>query len=289
MPPRATWKGYIKLSLVSVPVKAYTVGVSSAQIQLNQLHEECHSRIKYQKTCPIHGEVSNDQIVSGYEYAKGQYVVVDPSELDKLRSEVDKAINIDVFVRPDAVDPVYHSGKTYYLVPDGPVGQKPYALLHRTMVQQERHAVARVVFSGREQLVTLRPLNGLVAMSCLLYEHQVKKPATFEDEITRPELSEEEVRLATMLVEASSTEELDLSQYKDTYTERLTELIEAKIAGKQIVAAPAVQEPEVINLMQALKDSVASAQQGEAKKGKPRKKMATAPAKKAATRKRKKA
>src|SRR5262249_17899663 len=99
MPPRSSWKGFLKLSLVSVPVKAFTATASAGgEIHLNQLHAECHSRIQYKKTCPIHGEVSNDQIVSGYEYAKGQYVVVDTEELSKLRTEDDKAINIDVFI-----------------------------------------------------------------------------------------------------------------------------------------------------------------------------------------------
>jgi len=103
--PRSSWKGFIKLSLVSVPVKGYTATSSGGgQIRLNQLHEECNSRIKYQKVCPIHGEVPNDEIVMGYEYAKDQYAVIDPSELDKLRSESDRAVNIDRFVSPDEPD-----------------------------------------------------------------------------------------------------------------------------------------------------------------------------------------
>jgi hypothetical protein len=94
-------------------------------VPLNQIHEECGSRIRYKKTCPIHGEVSNDEIVSGYQFAKGQYVVIDPDELDQLRSERDKSIAVDRFIPAGAVDPIYHSGRTYYLVPDGPIGQKP--------------------------------------------------------------------------------------------------------------------------------------------------------------------
>src|SRR5947209_12151689 len=116
MAPRSTWKGFLRINLVSVPVKAYTATASGGgEVRLNQLHKECHSRINYKKTCPIHGEVPNDEIVSGYEYSKGQYVVVDTAELDKLRTEDDKAIKIDTFVAPDAVDPVYYTGKTYYL------------------------------------------------------------------------------------------------------------------------------------------------------------------------------
>src|SRR5258705_541845 len=125
---RTSWKGFLKLSLVSVPVKAYTATTSSGtEIRLNQLHADCNSRINYKKTCPLHGEVSGDQIVSGYEYSKGQYVIVDTDELEKLRTEDDKAITIDTFIKSGTLDPIYSTGKSYYLVPDGPVAQKPYA------------------------------------------------------------------------------------------------------------------------------------------------------------------
>src|ERR1022692_3197516 len=131
MAARSSWKGFLKLSLVSVPVKAYTATASEGGgVKLNQLHAGCNSRIKYQKSCPIHGEVSGDQIVSGYEYSKDQYVVIDTAELDKLRTEDSKAITIQEFIHSDALDAMYFSGTTYYLVPDGPVGQRPYAVLH---------------------------------------------------------------------------------------------------------------------------------------------------------------
>jgi DNA end-binding protein Ku len=126
MAVRSCWKGFVRLSLVTVPVKAYTAAATGGgDIHLNQLHAQCHSRIHYKKVCPIHGEVSPDDIVSGYEYAKGRYVVIDPSELDKFRSAADKAITIHTFIAPQALDPVYQTDKSYYLVPDGPVGQKP--------------------------------------------------------------------------------------------------------------------------------------------------------------------
>src|SRR5579885_1039655 len=142
MAPRSTWKGFLKISLVSVPVKAYTATSSAgSEIRLNQLHAECNSRINYKKTCPIHGEVPNSEIVSGYEYSKGQYVVVDPDEVEKLRSPDEKAINVDTFVPPDAIDPTYYSGKTYYLVPEGPVGMHTFAVVRQAMIDQKRFAV----------------------------------------------------------------------------------------------------------------------------------------------------
>ena len=121
------WKGFLKLSLVSVPVKAHGVTPSEGGgIHLHQLHAECKSRIRYKKTCPIHGEVPNESIVLGYEYAKGQYVVVDTDEVDKLRTEDEKAIRIDAFVAPDAVDPIFLAGKSYFLLPDGKVLQRQF-------------------------------------------------------------------------------------------------------------------------------------------------------------------
>jgi DNA end-binding protein Ku len=287
MAPRSTWKGFLKLSLVSVPVKAYTATASSSsEIHLNQLHAECNSRINYKKTCPIHGEVSNDEIVSGYEYAKGQYVVVDTAELDKLRTEDEKAINIDTFISPDSLDPVYYSGKSYYLVPDGPVGQKPYSVLHQGMMEQKRFAVAQMVMHGKEQVVLLRPMNGLLGMSLLAYEHQITKPATFEDDIVKTEAAPEELKLVKTLIDAQYQKKFDLSRYKDTYTEKLTKLIEAKVAGQEIVAPPVHEQAQIINLMDALRQSVAQVKKTgepeEAAAERPPKRMAASKGKPAA-------
>jgi DNA end-binding protein Ku len=277
MAARSTWKGYLKLNLVSVPVKAYTANASgSSEVRLNQLHKACNSRIQYKKTCPIHGEVSGDEIVSGYEYSKGQYVIVDTDELDKLRTEDEKAITINAFVSPDAVDPIYYSGKSYYLVPDGPVGQKAYSVVLQAMVDEKRYGVANVVFHGREQLVLIRPVEGLLTLEVLSYENQVTKPSAFLEEAPKTEIAPEELKLAKTLITASTAKKFDLGTYKDMYTEKLTQLVEAKIAGKEIVAPPAHEGPQVINLMEALKQSVAQVAPApkEAAAAKPPRKMA---------------
>ena len=277
MPPRSSWKGYIKLSLVSVPVQAFTAQVSGGgEIHLNQLHEECNSRIRYKKVCPIHGEVSNDEIVSGYEYAKGQYVVVEGNELDKLRTESDRAINIDTFISPDELNPIYYDGRTYYLVPDTPVGHKPYAVLYKALEDENKYGVAQVVFSGKEQLVLIRPYEGLLTMTMLHFDHQIRKPAAFRDEVIESDVSAQELKLAKMLIEASTTDKFDFAAYEDLYTKKLTELIEAKVEGKEVVAPPAEEETQVINLMDALRQSVAKAKREPAAKTlrKPGKKMA---------------
>jgi DNA end-binding protein Ku len=275
MAARSSWKGFLKLSLVSVPVKAYTATTSGGnEIHLNQLHAECHSRIQYKKMCPMHGEVSQKDIVSGYEHLKDQYVVIDTDELDKLRTEDEKAITIDSFIEPDALDPVYLSGKTYYLVPDGPIGQKPYAVLHEGMVQQKRVAIAKVVMHSKEQVVLLRPISRLLCFEILNYDPQITKPATFENELVPQETSPEELKLIKTLIDASTDEKFDFSKYKDEYTAKLTTLIEAKVQGKELVAAPVHEQAQIINLMDALKKSLAKVRgPTEGTEEKPEKKM----------------
>src|SRR5262245_40199600 len=177
MAARSSWKGFLKLSLVNVPVKAYTARVSGGGgISLNQLHNTCKSRIQYKKTCPVHGEVKQEDIVSGYEHSKDQYVVIDPDELETLRTEDDKAIKMNVFIAPDTIDPVYFTERSYYLVPDGPVGQKPYSVICQAMEQEHRYALAQVVLSKREQLVLLRPMDGLLTMTVLSLDAEITKP-----------------------------------------------------------------------------------------------------------------
>ncbi len=295
MPPRSSWKGFIRLSLVSVPVKAYTASATGSEIRLNQLHKDCHSRIKYKKSCPTHGEVTNEDIVSGYEYAKGQYVVVDPSELEKLRPKSDKAVNVHGFVEWDALDPMYHAGRTYYLLPDGPIGQKPYALLHRGMEEGELCAIAEIVLAGKEQLVMLRPLEQMIAMTILYHDDRLKRPETFDDELTEVKSTKEEFQLTKTLIQASMLKDFDFENYRDSYVDKLTEVIQAKVDGKEIVEVPDVEEPKIINLMEALKESVAKLQDAPKKKAasgsntksKSKTKMAPSAKKKAASRKRK--
>ena len=207
----------------------------------------------------MHGEVPADAIVSGYEYARGQTVVVDPAALDALRPQSDPALAIDAFVRPEAIDPLYHTGQTYYLLPDGPAGAKPYALLYGAMLEHDRHAVVQGAFGGREQLGLVRPLaeGGLLVLSVLAYAHQRKPPEVFLREIPAIQCSGQERKLAALLLEAATAEPFQLDRYPDRYTERLRSWIEAQIEGRQVAAAPPQQsQPEVGDLLEALHRSV---------------------------------
>ncbi len=290
MAPRTSWKGFLKLSLVSVPVKAFTANNTSEEIRLNQLHEECNARVRYKKVCPEHGELKSDQIVSGYEYSKDRYVIVEQDELAKLRTQSDKAVNIDGFVDPSEIDAAYLAGKTYYLLPDGVPGQRPYALLVQGMKDGGVVAMAQVVISGREQLVMVRPQEDMLVMSVLHYPRKIKAIDGFREELAEEKLTKEELNLTKTLIDASVLADFDFQAYKDAYVENLSKLIQLKIDGEEIVQAPDLEEPKILNLMDALKKSVAEAGarkmapsvESATKKAKAKKKSA-----KKATRKRK--
>lgn len=261
---RSVWSGFIRFSLVAVPVKAFTVAASGGgDISLNQLHKGCNARINYKKTCPVHGELKAEEIVSGYEFDKGQYVVIDPDEVDKLRTPADKAINVQAFVTPETFDPRYFNGKHYYLLPDGPVGHKTYALLVRSMKETGRYAFAQVVFSGKEQVVLVRPMGDVLVMSMLAFEQEMKDFTEFEGEAPKVEVPAAEVGMAKSLIEmmSQSPDDFDYAKYRNTYTDKLKNLIEAKLEGKEVVAPPAADVPQVTNLMEALQRSLAEAQQ----------------------------
>ncbi len=260
MAAHASWKGFLKLSLVSVPVKAYTATSTGSDITLHQLHAKTHTRIQYKKVAPEVGEVTSEEIVKGYEYDKGQYVIIDEEELDKLRTESDKAIRIDGFISPDALSTVYLGGRTYYLTPDGPVGQKPYSLLMKGMESNGLCAIAEVVISQKEQVVLVRPVDGILAMTVLNRKDEVKAASAFKDEIAETEATEAEESLAETLIKASIIKDFDFSKYRDVYKEKLTKLIQLKIEGKEVVQVRDPEEPKIINLMEALKRSVEEAQ-----------------------------
>lgn len=281
MASRPYWSGFLRFSLVSVPVKLFSASSSgSDKISLNQLHKECHSRVQYKKWCPAHGELKADDIVSGYEFDDGKYAIVDPDEIEKLRPPKEKGINIHSFITDGAVDARYFTGKNYHLTPDGPIAQKPYAVLHKAMAQTGRAALCEMVIRGKKNVALVRPLQNLLTMSILEYADNIKGLEEFEASTPRIDVAPQELKLAAQLMDQLSEDEPDLSQFKDDYSANLQKLIEAKIAGKQIVEQPADAEaPQVINLMEALERSLATARKPAG--GKPAKMLAAGTAGKA--------
>ncbi|QDT74484.1 non-homologous end joining protein Ku [Lacipirellula limnantheis] len=264
--PRPSWKGHIRLSLVSVPVEGYTVAAGGdSHIALNQLHRGCGARIRYKKVCEVHGEVTQADIVKGYEYANDQYAVIDPEEINQLRTDADRAINIDRFVKPEQLDPIYFSGANYYLMPSGRAGEKPYALLQKAMAAEDVIGIAQAVISNREQLVALRPLGNLLTASVLNYASEMRRGEEFEKDLHDGEVVAAEVKLARTLILATRAKEPELESYHDLYNERLRELIDAKVAGQEVSRPPSRALPPTINIMEALRASLQKRARGAPK------------------------
>jgi DNA end-binding protein Ku len=234
-----------------------------AEVHFHLLHEPDHKRIHYAKICPKHGEVPNDEIVEGYEVSKNHYVEFEKEELDALRTEAEKALTIDAFVSSEEIDPIYFDGRMYYLLPSGSGASEPYALLEAAMEKKKRWGIGQVVFSGREQLAVIRPHDGVLTMAMLNYDAEIRKPSEIRSEFTRPRTTPSKLHLAEDLIGKWQDGKFDFSSYKDRYREKVKEAITAKKKGVEVAAPEEEPEPEVINLMDALKRSV----EGVGKKG----------------------
>jgi DNA end-binding protein Ku len=261
-PPRSrpSWSGLLRLSLVTVPVKAYPAVSSSSTSHIHLLHAHCGQRIHYQKHCPQHGAVESDAIVRGYAYAPGQHVVVEPEELDQLRPARDKALLVEQFVPVDVIDPTFFAGRSLYLIPDGPAAQHPYGVLAEAIQRSGKAALGRVVFSNHRQLVLLRAVGRLLVLDVLHYPAQVRAAASWEAELALSMATPAERDLASQLIALASTP-LEWARYRDSSAEELAALIEAKLAA-QAPPAMADEPVAVLHLLDALKQSVAAARNG---------------------------
>jgi DNA end-binding protein Ku len=258
--PRSIWSGAISFGLVNVPVKLYSA-VSKKTVRFHQLHDKDGVRIQQKRVCPADDEeVPYEHIVKGYEVSPDQYVVVTPDELDALEPQKTRTIDIEDFVDLDEIDPLYYD-HPYYLLPDKSAA-KPYRLLHQAMVEANRVAVARVVIRSKEQLVAIRPVDGVLAMSTMNFADEIV-PADAFDEPTADdaETTKREVDMARQLIESLATD-WEPDKYHDTYRERVLEMIEQKADGKEIVIQPTEEPQEVPDLMAALEASVKAAKSG---------------------------
>ncbi len=254
---RASWRGQLRFGLVSFEVQAVNAeNKEQAEVHFHLLHAPDHERIHYAKVCPKHGEVPNKEIIEGYEYAKGHYIEFNKEELDALRSEREKALVIDAFIAPDQIDPIYFDGRMYYLIPSGAVAAEPYALVAAAMERKERWGIAQVVFSGREQLALVRPIDGVLSMAMLSYETEIRKPAEIKSEFIKAETTPRKLKLAEELIGEWHEKRFDFGRYKDRYREKVLQAIEAKRKGREL-PAPEEEERPVINLMDALRQSIA--------------------------------
>jgi DNA end-binding protein Ku len=259
---RASWRGNLTFGLVAVPVQAVNaINREGSDFHFHQLHAACHRRIKYEKVCPVHGEVSSDEIVSGYEYKKGKYVEIEPEELESLRTDRERALTIDAFVSPETVDLLYFDGRMYYLVPANESAEEAYEIIAQAMEREGRHGIGTIVLSGKEQLALVRPVDGVLHMAMLNYDEEIRLPKDIglKPAATKrltPSLKRK-VQLAQALIKSWSSDDFDFERYDDQYREQVEKLIKAKVSGRDIVTPVEEEEaPEVINLMDALKRSV---------------------------------
>jgi DNA end-binding protein Ku len=263
MPPRSIANANISFGLVSVPVSLYSASESSATISFNMLHKECGTRLKQQYICPKDGGVvEKDEIAKGYEYAKGQYVRFTPEELKALDEKATNSIDIVEFVPLAAVDRVYLD-KVYYLGPDKG-GDRAYRLLGEALKATGRAALGQYSARGKQHLVLVRPLDGVLIMEQLHYAAELR-PAS---EVPHPDtpVKETELALAKQLIEQSANDEFRPENYRDTVRERVLEAIQQKAQGQEITADAAVPETKIIDLMDALKASLAKKGESEDKK-----------------------
>ena len=290
MPPRPTWKGYIKVSLVNIPVKVYPATEASATISFNQLHAACQTKIQQKKWCPkCEIELTQADIVKGYQFEKNRWVVIEEEDIAKVKTESTKIINLLQFTDEDAIDPMYVDS-AYYLAPEGPMAADAYAVMRDGM--QGKAGIGKVAIHGREYLVAVKPHKQGMVMYTLHHADEIRTIDQIEElREVRGKANPAEMKLARQVIE-SIEGELNLSDYKDEYQEGLRAIIDAKVAGEEIVEPAEVEAPaKVVDLMEALRrslDQVSTGKKKTAKAAEPVKKVTSIKAaKNGAARKRK--
>jgi DNA end-binding protein Ku len=254
MPARATWKGYLKISLVTIPIKVFPATDAGATLSFNQLHAECQTRIQQKRWCPsCQREVPNTDIVKGYEFEKGRYVVVEDEDIEKVRVDSTRVINLEKFTDDTAIDPIYLE-RPYYLAPDRPVASQAFAVVREGM--QGKAGIGKVALYGREYLVKVQPREKGLIMYTLRHAGEIRSMDAIDELTHVPEkLKPEEVKLARQVM-STFEGDVDLKEYPDEYQQGLRQIIDAKIEGREIVAPEVEAPPKVVNLMDALRRSL---------------------------------
>lgn len=295
MAARPYWKGQIRLALVSIPVEIYSATKSGATVAFNQIHEPTGKRIKYEKVVPGVGPVDADEIVKGFQYEKGSYVLLDDEELEAVKLESKKTLELTQFVDPNEIDPLYYE-KPYYVVPADDLAEEAYVVLREALRDTKKVGLGQLAMRGREYIVSLKPCGRGILMETMRYADEVNKAQGYFRDIDDVKPDPELLELAEALIERKSGH-FDPSKFKDHYVDALHELIERKrkLKGGKIKAEDEElpkRGSNVIDLMAALKKSIerpggsgsgkAAARKPAAKKAAPKK----TPAKAAPARKR---
>lgn len=290
MAGRASWKGYLKLSLVSCPVKLFpATSASAGKISFNLLHKDTLNRVQQKYHDPELGEIDRADLVKGYQFEKDKYVVVTAEELDEIEVESSKTIDIDGFVDRADIDTIYQDS-TYYLAPDGPIAEETFAVILDAMREAGKVAIARIVLSGRERLVTIDPIEDGFRLTTLRSAKEIRDASGALDKLNA-KYAPDMLAMAKQII-AGKQIEFRPEAFEDRYEEALLTLVKSKIAGGQPVITKAPERGNVVNLMDALRRSIeeerrppAPSLAKPAKKGEAKQPAAAAPAKAASKKK----
>jgi DNA end-binding protein Ku len=251
-------KSVITFGMVAIPIAMYTA-TQDNDIRFNQLHKEDNSRIRYKKTCGHCGkEIKSEDIVKGYEYDDGKYVVITDEEIEKIKTEKEKSIQILHFAQLNQISPVYYN-KTYQAIPE-PGGEKAFELLRSALMSEQKIAIGKAVMGTKDTLMAIIPREDGMIIATMFYADDIKE---LQKPYSKPNVSEEESKMAKLLINSMDTP-FDPAKYKDEYQEKLRMLIESKISGKEVVAEKTDGPGKVIDLMEALKASVEKAKKEKA-------------------------
>ncbi|WP_298021744.1 Ku protein [uncultured Parasphingopyxis sp.] len=274
--PHAYWKGQIRLALVSIPVEIYTATKSGAKISFRQIHEPSGKPIKYEKIAPGVGPVDTDDIMKGYEIEKGNYVLLEPEEIDAVKLESKKTLELTQFVEAHEISPLYYD-KPYYVAPADDLAEEAFVVLRDALRKTKMVGLGQLALRGREYVVSLRPCGKGLLLETLRYAEEVREGESFFDEIDDIEPDDELLDLAETLIE-KKTAPFDAGEFEDRYVDALKRLIEKKreAKGKTVIEdddeETGGEKGNVIDLMAALKKSVGSEKGSKTKAARSRKK-----------------
>jgi len=249
-----TWKGQLKISLISFPVRLYAAVGSTKKLALNQLHKQCRRRIHLDTFCPKHGKLARSEITKGYEYEKGKYITIEQEDLEKIKLESTRTIELIQFVNQTELDPVYIDA-AYYVAPDGPVAQEAFRIVHKAMHKMKKVGIGQITMHNREYLVALKAYQKGFLLIRLHYAQELRNPKACFEDITDGQVPKDQLQLAEQLLK-NKTAPFDPLLFKDRYQDSLLEVIKAKIEGVEPSVAVEEERVQVLNLMEALKESV---------------------------------
>ena len=266
MAARPTWKGFLKISLVNIPVRVFPATDSAATISFNQLHGECQTRIQQKRWCShCEREVPNSEIVKGYEFEKGRYVVMQEDDMAKVRPESTRVIDLVQFTDATSIDPIYVE-RPYYLAPDGNMASEAFAVMREGM--KGKAGIGKLALYGREYLVAVQPRENGLVMYTMRHAAEVRSMDAIDELTNVPaKVKPDEIKLAKQVI-GNFEGALNFEEYRDEYQEELQRIIDAKIAGEEVVATAEETPPKVVNLMDALRQSLDRVSTGKKKTAK---------------------